>query len=186
MQGQERLCRQVQSSLHSSRNNVKRCSEAGCGRFLEEPRTRRGQMTGVHRQKKSPQAVRSGGFVLFKGFGVFPNKYALYVQRHCLQGRLYIRKHCLHGSLFTRYTRVYRVIKLAIFAHVVVSTNSQLPRVIVSRNSLKRRQSGTKSPKGHTDFETKSSVLHLARRGGFFGVRPEFKGYAQLRGHRQG
>lgn len=28
---------------------------------------------------------------------------------------------------------------------------------------------------GHTDFGTKSSVLHLARRGGFFGVRPGFK-----------
>mgnify|MGYP004586996217 CR=1 FL=1 len=26
----------------------------------------------------------------------------------------------------------------------------------------------------HTDFETKSSVLHLARRGGFFGIRPGF------------
>ena len=65
--------------------------------------------------------------------------------------------HCLRQSFFTRYARAC-VVSLN---YSTTGVQPEFARVSVSTNSVKRR----KIPEGHTDFETKSSVLHLARRG---------------------
>ena len=106
------------------------------------------------------EVLRPAGAARSKGLGCFPTR-PLCINKDIACKALCVQKHCLQQSFFTRYARAC-VVSLN---YPTTGVQPEFARVIVSTNSRLRWICGGKPPARAHDFETKSSVLHLARRG---------------------